>query len=47
MFFVKSTSIDTVDTKKFKLILAIKGNKVIVNKTFLRQFILVANSIEL
>ena len=36
MLFVYGTSIDAVDTKKFELVLAIKSNKVIVNKTFLR-----------
>lgn len=41
MILVNRTSVDTVDTKQLKLVLAVKRNEVIVKQTFLRHLVFV------
>ncbi len=47
MIFVNGTSIYTVNTQQFELILTVEGDEVVMDETFLWKFVLVADSIEI
>ena len=47
MVFMNSTTIYTVDAKKFELVFTIKSDEIVMNQALLGNLILVANSVEL
>ena len=47
MIFVNGTSIYTVHTQQFELILTVEGDEVVMDKTFLWELVLVADSVEI
>ena len=47
MIFVDCASVNTVDTEQFELVLAVESDEIVMDQTFLRQLVLVADSVEL
>ena len=47
MVLVNRTSVDTVDAEQLELVLTVKGNEIVMHQTLLRNFVFVADPIQL
>ena len=47
MVLVNRTSVNTVDAQQLELVLTVKGNEIVMHQTLLRNFVFVADPIQL